>query len=192
MGIKINNLQRLLNDNINVHDFCEVKTLEELIRYSETNKSFSIRFDRNYQEHNLPFYVYDESIKDKDTYFKNIIEEMHKLDCTLLCSNGHAYDNILKFNFVIDIDEKANFILELCDQKIPLRLMYQYKTTIIKGNLFQDKYEIINKEANTYDEEDISKIINYVVVRKYKYLEGTLYQSKVGKLNDDIVIWQTD
>ena len=73
---------------------------------------------------------------------------MNKLDCTLLCSNGYVYDNDLLFNFVIEVDKNNNFILELCDKKVPLRKMYEYKTTTIKGNLFDDNREYINKYDN--------------------------------------------
>lgn len=193
MGIKVQNLKRLVSNKINVHEYEELKTYDELLEYSLNHNQFSIRFDRNVKEKDLPFYTYDkDKINDSKTYFMNIIKEMEELGCTLLCSNGHAYDDKLKFNFVIDISDNLDFILELCDKKIPLRFMYKYKTTIIKGNLLEQKYKFINKEDNRFSIEDIDYILKYLFNKKYKYVEGTLYEETVGILKEKIIVWQTD
>ena len=72
--------------------------------------------------------------------------------------------------------------------------MYKYKTTIIKGNLFDDNYEYINKNDNKYSIRNIHTIIDLILSKdmKYKYIEGTIYNKKLGVLNNNIIIWQTD
>ena len=119
---------------------------------------------------------------------------MNKLNCTIVCSNGLIYDKNLKFNFVCELDNDNNFILELCDQKVPLRNMYNYKTTVIKGNLYDTNYTYTNKFDNKYDEKDIDNILLWILKNKgkYKYFECTLYDIKVGILNDYIITWQTN
>lgn len=193
MGYKTDNLNKLVSSKINVHEYKEIFSIEELLNYSNQNDKFSIRFDKRTITHNLPFYVYDKKDKkDKQTFFSSIIKQMKEMNCTLLCSNGYKDDEYLKFNFVIEIDDKYNFILEICSKKVPLREMYQYKTSIIKGNLFEDnKYNYINKDDNDYQKEDINEIIDWMINKKYKYVEGTLYTKKVGILNEKIIIWQT-
>ena len=188
MGLKTNNLRNLLNEGINVFEFKEVFNLEELINYSKLNNKFTIRFDKNDNIYNLPFYKYDNNLDLEEIY-----NEARGMNCTLLLSNGYKYDNNLLFNFVIDIDSNNNFILELCDKKIPLRDMYKNTTTIIKGNLFNNNYEYINKDNNIYTIEDIKKVIDFVlkIEIKYHYLEGTLYNMELGLLNKDIIVWET-
>lgn len=189
MGLKTNNLKKILNEGINVFEFKEISSLEELINYSKINNKFTIRFDRNNNIHGLPFYKYD-----NDLDLNKIYEEALSKNCTLLLSNGYKYDDDLLFNFVIEIENDNSFILELCDKKIPLRDMYSNTTTIIKGNLFSDDYEYINKDSNKYTENDIKKIIDFILRKniKYHYLEGTLYSIEVGILYKNIAIWQTD
>ena len=189
MGLKTINLDNLLKDKLNVFEYKEVHNIEELNEYISNNKSFTIRFDRDKNIQGLPFYIYNDSLD-----IDKIVEEADSMNCTLLCSNGYIYDNDLLFNFVIDIDSDNNFILELCDKKVPLREMYKYKTTIIKGNLFDDNYEYINKNDNKYSIRNIRTIIDLILSKdmKYKYIEGTIYNKKLGVLNNNIIIWQTD
>ena len=188
MGIKTRNLQKLLNEGINIFEFKEISSLEELVEYSKINNKFTIRFDRNNNIDGLPFYKYDNNLDLNKIYSESISK-----DCTLLLSNGYEYDKDLLFNFVIEIDNDNNFILELCDKKIPLRDMYSNITTVIKGNLFNKKIEYINKDSNKYTYNDIKYIIDFIlkINIKYHYIEGTLYNINVGILNDKIIIWQT-
>lgn len=196
MGTKVNNLKKLIIEQVNVHEFSEIDNLSDLIDYSNYNNKFTMRFDHNQAIHNLPFYIYDSTkVKDKLDYFNNIIEEMKKLNCTLLCSNGYKYDELLKFNFVIEISDNCDFILELCDKKVPLRDMYKYKTTVIQGNLLSNinLFDYTNKNDNVYEQQELEYIINWIINLKvkYKYIEGTLYSKKVGIFNNELIIWQT-
>lgn len=189
MGLKTKNLELLLKDNLNVFEYKEVHNKEELEQYIDSNDLFTIRFDREYNIQSLPFYIYS-----NDLNIDKILEEANKLNCTLLCSNGYKYDDNLLFNFVISLDDNNDFILELCNQKVPLRKMYNYETTIIRGNIFDDKYEYINKNSNSYTKKNIESIFNIILNNnfKYKYLEGTIYDIEVGILKSNIIIWQTD
>lgn len=195
MGTKTRNLDYLVNSNINVHNYKEIDNINDLIELSNIYNKFSIRFDNKDIIHNLPFYIYDKDIiENKEEYFNNIINEMNRLNCTLLCSDGYSYDNDLLFNFVIEIKDDFSFILELCDKKIPLRDIYKYKTTIIKGNILDKKYEYINRLENKYSLDNIEYLLDWIISldKKFKYLEGTLYNKKLGIYNDNIVIWQTN
>ncbi len=193
MGLKTRNLEMLKQHDINVHNFKEISNYEDLLSYSDSHPRFSMRFDSTDNIKGLPFYTYDaKKIEDKESFFKMIINEMQQLKCTLLCSDGYAYDAILKFNFVIEIDSNHNFILELCDKKVPLREMYQYKTTVIRGNVFEKHYTYLNTEENKYQDDEIDQIIDYVVHHQCQYSEGTYYEQKVGNLKQNIVIWETN
>ena len=190
MGLKTKNLDKLVKENYNVFEYMEITTLEQLKNYIKNNKLFTIRFDRGRNIENLPFYIYS-----KDINIEEIIDEANKLNCTLLVSNGLVHDKDLLFNFVIELDKNNNFILELCDKKIPLRKMYNEKTTIIKGNIFEDyrDYTFINRRSNKYNSKQIYKILELVLKNniKYHYIEGTYYDKKVGMLKDEYIIWQT-
>ncbi len=193
MGVKKNNLDKIVQMNLNVHEYKLIDNIDDLIEYSNFNNKFSIRFDSTDGRHGLPFYTYDNTKDNKDK-FNSIIEQMNILDCKLLVSNGYMYDNNIKFNFVIDIKENNDFILELCSKKIPLRNMYDNNcTTIITGNLFDDykDFTITNGEYNTYSKNDIEKVLDIIINNmSIKYIEGTIYDVNVGILNKDIVIWQ--
>lgn len=188
MGLKTRNLEKLLNDNINIFEYKEIRNINQLIDYSAINNKFTIRFDRDYDIEGLPFYKYDDNLD----LFK-IYEEASNMNCTLLLSNGYKYDNDLVFNFVIDINSNNDFILEICNKKVPLRDMYKYNTCILKGNLFDKNYKCINLDYNIYNIDDIEKIIDLVINLevRYHYIEGSMYSRNVGLLSKKIVVWQT-
>lgn len=197
MGIKKSNLDKLVEEKINVHNYKEIFNIDELLEYSKTHNSFSIRFDCYPKKDNLPFYVYDEKkVENKVLFFNDIINNMNKLNCSIIVSDGYKYDSEMKFNFVIEINKNNDFILELCDKKVPLRNMYEYKTTIINGNIFSDykSFEFKNKLDNHYEETDICNIIKLILEHnlKYTYIEGTIYKKNVGIFNKSIVVWQTN
>ena len=193
MGLKLRNLDRLVKNGINVHEYVGIDNIDDLLEYSKNNKHFSMRFDRDKKNDALPFYTYDfDQIKNREEYLTKIMDEAKELGCILVCSTGHAYDDQLKFNFVVTIDMKMNFILELCSKKVPLRNMYREKTTIIRGNLVDDSYNYINKYGNEYTLSDIRYIINWCIKHQYQYIEGTLYKINVGMLKEKIIIWQTN
>ena len=193
MGLKLRNLDKLVKNGVNVHEYVGIDNIEDLINYSKEHEHFSMRFDRDKKNDALPFYTYDANIEDNnEEYLTNIMNTAQELGCILVCSTGHAYDDQLKFNFVVTIDTKMNYILEICSKKIPLRNMYKEKTTIIKGNLVDDNYTYINKYGNEYSMNDVKYIINWCLKHQYQYIEGTLYKIDVGMLKEKLIIWQTN
>lgn len=199
LGVKYRNLQKLYNDKINVHEFIEVNNLSDLIDYATKNDRFSIRFDREADYHGLPFYKYaaaDYTPEAGEKYLHDIAHEAEKLNCTMICANGHMYDNIQICNFVIKINEQYDFMLEWSTEKVPLRDMYQYKTSILQGNikdLIKDmQWE--NKLDNKIEESQVEEILSWALKTGYlnKNIEATLYPVKVGLWNEKIVCWQTD
>lgn len=200
MGIKFKNLKELLNKKINVHSFESINDLDSLIKYSKENEKFSMRFDRDKNYHQLPFYTYDKSlfstVADSDEYLNKIMNEAHKLNCSILCANGYLYNNLQICNFVIKVEENGNFILEFCTKKVSLRDMYEHETTILKGNIKDSIKDMdwIRKNANDIDDRKLEKIISWALKTNIinKNIEATLYEEKVGILNEDIACWQID
>lgn len=194
MGYKARNLKRLLDSKINVHHFQTISNLDELKEYRDNHPLFTMRFDSDEKIKDLPFYTYNnlEHPDSNDNYLEQIMKEALEYHCTLLCSDGYKYDQALKFNFVIERQDNYDFMMEICSLKVPLREMYQHKTTVIKGNLLTRKYTYINREDNTYTLDDISYVLDYVMDKPYSYFEGTLYETSVGFLKEVIAIWQTN
>lgn len=199
MGKKYDSLNHLKEAGINVHEYESLSSLEELERYAQQNHSFSIRFDRDTNYHQLPFYTYDEetfSLEERKKYFEKIVEEAKNLDCTMLVSNGHQYDVIERCNFVIRIEGDLSFTLEYGTTKVPLRNMYEYPTSVISGTLSEEIKNMnwINKEKNNLTEEELEEILAWAMSIQVKEhtVEGTLYEKPVGIQKQKIVCWQID
>ncbi len=199
MGKKYDSLNRLREAGINVHEYQSLSSLEELEEYAHQNLSFSIRFDRDTNYHQLPFYTYDEinfSLEEREAYLKRIAEEAASLDCTMLVSNGHQYDAIERCNFVMRIESDSSFLLEYGTTKVPLRNMYEYPTSIIRGTLSDEvkNMDWINKEKNDLTVKEVEEILSWVMRLqiKNKTIEGTLYEKPVGVKKEKIVCWQID
>ena len=200
MGIKLKSLNDLLNKGVNVHYFESINELSDLIKYADNNDKFSMRFDRDKDYYHLPFYKYKKEdfsdINKRNKYFEEIIKEAKELNCSLLCANGYLYDEIQICNFVIKIDSKSSFVLEFSTKQVSLREMYEYETTIIKGNIKDSlkDMEWIKKSSNIIDDRNIEKIISWSFKLNIvnKNIEATLYKEKVGMLKEDIACWQID
>lgn len=199
MGAKYQNLKGLLELGINTHEFVSLSTVEELIDYEKKNPMFSIRFDRNKNYQQLPFYKYNRedfhNKKDKEEFFEKIVIDANSKKCTLLCSNGYSYDSIQICNFVFKTESKHDFVLEWSTKEVSLREMYEYTTTILKGNIKDDikDMEWINKKENKLDKKEIEKILSWAFSLNIidKSIEATLYKKKVGVIKEEIVCWQT-
>lgn len=190
MGYKAKNLVELQKKGINIHYFKEISSLSALFSFAKKNKLFSIRFDSAPLIHGLPFYKITEY---NENILTDIFNKAVETNCTLLCSNGLQYDDLLICNFVGEI-HSGNFILELSSKKIPLREMYNYPTTIIKGNIYDNIKDMafINKDKNKISNNDIEAIVTYLFSFNINNvtIEGTLYKESVGLLNKNIVCWQ--
>lgn len=200
MGKKYQNINRLYEQGINVHSFKLLETKEDLIEYANENPVFSIRFDRDTNYHQLPFYVYEEHAftndQEKFNFFEKIAYKAKEMGCMMLCSDGHKYDDIQLCNFVISLNEQQDFLLEWSTKKVPLRNMYQFSTSTLKGNMkdsFKDM-EWTLKGENVLDDTYLEKILLWAFsLNIYNCeIEGTLYPMKVGLKKEEIVCWQTD
>lgn len=200
MGKKYDCLNKLQEAGINVHSYENIENAEQLFAYADANPSFSIRFDRENNHHQLPFYTFDKNSfqteEEKRVGLYKIAREAKKLGCTMVCSNGHQYDDIQMCNFVFQVDTDFSFTLEWSTKKVPLRNMYEYKTSCLKGNIGEDLKEMvwINKADNPIDEKAIENILTWAMKLNIfgKAIEGTLYPEKVGILKENIVCWQLD
>lgn len=200
MGMKYKTLKDLVDKKVNVHSFENINDLDSLLKYAKENKKFSMRFDRDKDYYQLPFYKFNDDVFENEEvkfeYLENIVNEAKHLNCSILCANGYLYDDIQICNFVIKVDAKANFILEFSTKRVPLREMYEYKTTIIKGNIKDslNDMEWIRKEENKLDDRTIEKMLSWAFKLNIinKNIEATLYPTKVGMLKENIVCWQID
>lgn len=200
MGKKYDSLNQLVQRNINVHEFQKVEEEKELIAYAKKNEAFSIRFDREKNYHQLPFYTYEksrfQSEEESLAYLSKIASQAKDMNCSMLCSNGHQYDDIEICNFVIKIEANNFFTLEWSTKKVPLRNMYEYPTSYVRGRLEEDlkSMHFHNLQANPIEEELLEKIIVWATGLKMMNvsIEGTLYPKKVGIQHEEIVCWQID
>lgn len=200
MGAKYQNLKHLYEVGVNTHEFASLETVEELLDYASKNPMFSIRFDRNRNYQQLPFYKYNKkdypNKKSRVDFFEEIVSRAKEEKCTLLCSNGYQYDSIQVCNFVIKMNSKSDFLLEWSTKEVSLREMYEYPTTVLKGNIKDDikDMEWTNKKENKLDSKEIEKILVWAYSLNIinKSIEATLYQKKVGMLHQEIVCWQID
>jgi hypothetical protein len=187
MGIKTKCLDEMKSKNINVHIYEQIDNIEDLKKFYNKYKMITVRFDNDNQNiHKLPFYKIT-----NDSNLEEIAKEAKKYNCTMLCSNGLYYDKYLLYNFVYSVNNDE-FILEICNEKVPLREMYKYKLTTIKGNISEDKFEYIDLENNKISKKNLNEILALMLKLniKDKTVEATLYSEKVGIYKEKYVIWQ--
>jgi len=127
---------------------------------------------------------------------RKLVKEANEKKCSLLCSNGYQYDSIQICNFVIIFPSKQEFILEWSTKDVALREMYEYPTTVLKGNIKDDlkDMEWTNRQKNKIGTKEIEKILLWAFSLNMinKSIEATLYSKKVGILDQEIVCWQID
>lgn len=194
---KVINLKNLEQRGCNIHKYSICEDESELREYrgNTGNDDFTVRFDKKCNElgMNLPFYVVRSSTNDDEV--KNIALNAKKLNCNMICSNAIKFDKDMIFNFVCKINSKTgNFMIEICDKEVPLRHMYKYETTVVRGNLctHKRKYEVIRRSANRFSIWDIERVIDIVMNNHIcnNWVEGALYKRNVGIKNEDYVIFQ--
>lgn len=190
MGKKTLCLKRLQEAGINVHEYEEVRSFEELIRYIELNPNMSIRFDDDQGTTDLPFYVIDNGDQE---HLREIVEQAKIGNFTMLVSNGHQYDADQICNFVGKVSPDGTFELEYSIKKIPLRHMYRRGTTSVRGNYGDlSTYSYLNRNDNIISKQELEDILTYLFQIKIynRDIEGTLYPYPVGVYKRNIVIWQ--
>lgn len=190
MGKKTLCLKKLEEQGVNVHEYKEIRSLEELIHYVELHPNMSVRFDDEYGTTDLPFYVIDNGNRELLT---TIALEAEHGKYTMLVSNGHQYDAGQVCNFVGRVDLTGKFELEYSTKKIPLRHMYRSGTTSVRGNYGESStYDYLNQFENPISKKDLELILTYLFKMKIynRDIEGTLYPYPVGVQKQNIVIWQ--
>lgn len=190
MGKKTNCLKNLMELGINVHEYQEVFKRDELVNYINLHPIMSIRFDDDAGTTDLPFFVVDENHPISILEISNLA---NAYNCSMLCSNGHQYDQDQICNFVGMVLRDGSFELEYSTKKIPLRQMYREATTVVTGS-FGDyfQYHFMNKEKNILSKKQLEDILVYLFQMDcyQKRIEGTLYPYPVGVYQKTIVIWQ--
>lgn len=184
-------LRDLLARKFNVFDFKACESLRDLAVYNSEHNEYTIRFDRNYNYYDLPFYIVDCRLSPSEMVaIRNLAND---LNCTLLCSDGHAYDKIQICNFVF-IHDKDDFILELNFDKMPLRKMYNENLISIRGNLMQsfNTFEVSGKNRRFISQTFIDRLLSRMLDKPSGRYECTLYPEPVGVLGENIIYWQVE
>lgn len=184
-------LQDLLARKFNVFDFKVCKSLRDLSLYNRDHSLYTIRFDRNYKYYDLPFYIVDGKLTIPEMCAVSHLAD--DLDCTMICSDGHAFDEIQICNFVF-IRDRDDFILELNFDKIPLRKMYNDNLISVQGNLNQvyNEFSIRGKNRRYISRRFIEDLIGKMLDKPSGRYECTLYPKPVGKLSENIIYWQVE
>lgn len=197
MGKKTDCLIMLKEKHINVHAFQEVFSYDELVIYAQSHECFTIRFDRYDHLEELPFYVIRVSEYEPlklEERLKNICMEAKQAKCSMLCSNGLRYDDVMLFNFVGKLLDQNRFEIEFSTKKVPLRKMYQYSTRVVRGNLvdrYQD-FEFYGDDSHVIFQKDLELVLAWMQQIGYfnRMIEGSCYQVPVGVYQERIVCWQ--
>lgn len=196
MGKKTECLVRLVERHINVHEFKEICDYDDLWSYALENKMFTIRFDRYFETESLPFYVIvvdDYEVEELKEKLHSICSQALEMECSMLCSNGLQYDKIMLFNFVGIICGNS-FEIEFCTRPVPLRKMYEYPTTVVRGSLNDDysSFEFSGSTHQLMERDDLEKILFWLIHLGYmnQHVEASYYQRPVGVYQERIVCWQ--
>lgn len=200
MSSKIDSLKLIDKCKLNHHNFVVVKSIEELDNFAKNcNYKLSIRTDRKTGITKcLPFFLIDNQI---EYYYNRSSFKLFMLcDYLLIASDGHFYDDYLKYNMVISIEKNDDFVAEYSSVNVPLRHMYKYpnKLAIISGNVNERYFDwyLYNTRVSGLDIRLIRDKIyeQYLVVLKNnlfnRYLELSVYSKDCGVNNSDTVYWE--
>lgn len=184
-------LVKLKNKGLNIFDYKVMTTATDLVLYHRLHKNFTIRFTKVDDCKNLPFYVVNESVdSDKVAHIGFEAEYLH---CAMIVSDGIKYENNQVLNFVFCKKPNGDFIIEYHIGSEPLRQMYNYPTTVIKGNLYTQKedWTFRGSQRIIIGFSDLEYLLNYIdkVDIYNKYVECTLYDCKVGINLERVITW---
>ena len=185
-------LLNLKNKGLNIFDYKILHTSADLYEYHRFHKNFTIRFTKEEDCPNLPFYIIHDGILEER--LNNIGMEAYYMKCAMLVSDGIVYENNQVLNFVFCKETDGRFILEYRIGKEPLRHMYNKGVTTIIGNLFQDKKDwtdFVGEHRNSIGFSDLEYILNYITKTDVynKYVECTLYDVPVGINKERVIVW---
>lgn len=201
MGVKTKNLQNLKERNINVHNFQEIKIENEfqaciaLGKYFSTHKVFTVRGDSDPLQYCLPFLTIENDFFHKKEEIEAFVRDCIALGCSMLVSDGKRYDAIQTANVVVLL-EGDEIKIEVSEEKVPLRHMYRNpkKITTYCGKVSQNvrDFDRIGSKP-VLSPAELERILNNIYRFKNageKQFELTVYPSKVGALNQEVVFWQ--
>lgn len=197
---KIEAINKIRKLKLNIHNTVITDDLDELdktVKYY--NYICSIRTDREKGvTKELPFYLIssiDDYIRIKDKLKLNKQDSM-----IFIVSNGHQYDDKLRYNLVISFDKNGEFALEYNATNVPLRHMYRYPDEMIyvEGSINETvaSWRVTNKEHNKISIREVGEIIASVYLDIYnkglwdRNLEVSVYSKVCGELNKEYVYWE--
>lgn len=199
MGKKLKSIQKLDSLGLNHHVMCITRKLEEAVAFALAHPKGSVRTDFvSDSAYHLPFYVYetwDEFQSLLPLLKKDLVNGLE-----LILSNGHAYDEDLRYNLVCFIDRSHQCKVEWSVKQVPLRHMYRYPNQLISlcGNV-DDRlanWEVTNRELNAIDLREIYTRVQelFLIVDTKglygKHMELSVYRVPCGVYKEDMVFWE--
>lgn len=197
---KIEAINKIRKLKLNIHNTVITDDLDELDKTVKCyNYMCSIRTDREKGvTKELPFYLIsciDDYIKIKDKLKLNKQDSM-----IFIISNGHQYDDKLRYNLVVSFDKSGEFVLEYNATNVPLRHMYRYPDDMVyvEGNINETvaSLRVANKEHNKINVREVGEIIASIYLDIYnkglwdRNLEVSVYSEDCGELNKEYVYWE--
>ena len=200
MSSKIDSLTNIDKLGLNHHNYVVVYDIAQADYLAKKFKyKFSVRTDKlNGYNKDLPFFLFDNEIE----YFCNrkMLQTLLSCNYTLIFSDGHLYDDFLKYNMVLYIDRNGDFIAEYSAKNVSLRHMYQYpnELSLIRGNINERYCDwcLSNIRVAGIDVRIIREKIyeQFLIIDKFnlygRYLEMSVYMKSCGVNNSDTVYWE--
>lgn len=201
IGIKARNLYSMMNRGFNIHTFIEIKpaSVEGLIKtledYYSAHKFFSVRTDSfSLNNKDLPFLFVDGDLHEKMDEIHIFAERVITLGLSCILASAREFDKYLIANIVVTFEGDV-VMLEFSTRDVPLREMYKYPAELSSfvGSIFSKVSDFKRYGAVSQLEDEVLEKIIEQVFSKCKpgenYFELSLYSTKVGILQDNIVFW---
>lgn len=193
MREKVESIKRLKAMGLNMHKTVISEDVEEIEAIAKSWQRFSIRTDGLHRLRDMPFFMQKEYLdKTGDADLKKFLKQGMQDDLCFIIADGIKHDDIQLYNGVARISPNADFSLEMCTAKVPLRKMYGYPTFNLTGNLADGL-----RSCSMLGDVQISpKSLMRDLLDLYglqiwgKYIEFTKYPVPVGEGASPYVFWE--
>ena len=170
MREKVESIKRLKAMGLNMHKTVISEDAEEIEAIAKNWQRFSIRTDGLHRLRDMPFFMQKEYLdKTGDADLKKFLKQGMQDDLCFIIADGIKHDDIQLYNGVARISPNADFSLEMCTAKVPLRKMYGYPTF---KTLMRDLLDL------------------YGLQIWGKYIEFTKYPVPIGEGASPYVFWE--
>jgi len=188
---KLESMQNLVNQGLNVHKFVATKDVQEIKQAVHNfDNVCTIRTDSESELYKLPFYIINGSTVELDS----ICNEIKEKGLLAIVANGLKYDKHLRYNIVYTIEKNGDFWCEYNMEKCTLRDMYKYPMNCYIGNINERIWDWVT--IRQADKRIDKRILRDTLIRLWykgvygKYVEASVYTENCGMLQENIVFWQ--